>query len=166
MWWLNWQILIRQYLSSHPQLSTNIETAMLSSIHEQMKIQVHISLVGQSTKWPPHLNLKLRHERSATAISVGYWYSRMYQRPINWKISKDQNTYLFIACILWKYTCDFYELKGFQRLNFSTSVVGTLLSSKVLWYFETSLGKVTYGELTFLMFKFALESATGQAMPS
>ena len=69
---------------------------------------------------PPNLNLKLRHERSATAISVGYWYSRMYQRPINWKISKDQNTYLFIACILWKYTCDFYELKDFQRLNFST----------------------------------------------
>ena len=64
------------------------------------------------------------------------------------------------------YICDYYELKDFQRLNFSTSVVGTFFSSKVLWYFETSLGKVTCGELTFLMFKFALESATGQAMPS
>ena len=32
-------------------------------------------------------NLKLRQERSATAISVGYWYSRMYHRPMNWNIS-------------------------------------------------------------------------------
>ena len=72
----------------------------------------------------------------------------------SFKGSKFKIQYLFIA---WNTV---------KRLNFSTSVVGTFFSSKVMWYFETSLGKVTNGELTFLMFKFALESATGQAMPS